>query len=1157
MNIRKIGFGMLAALVVGLLTVSFLFPFRGGAANSAAQAQGNDNESQTSNPEHAGPPNFDAFAASAERDGAKQQKSQSAAQRGANGRLNQFEPRIGVPTFLWASDLGAVRKSDADGAAFKNDIEGAAREHLSKNASAYRLESGDVLSAKLASIHDTGKGAIIVKFKQSLGNVEVFRDEINVIMNRSLQLLAISGYITGDHTSSSVVSSDFQLRAEDVVAKAVQDLTGTAFDPSVLRRLAADPRQSKSKGGKIQNPYIKFTADNSALQQIAFGDEPARAKKVLFHMPDSYIPAYYVEVSVQVPSDRTGILSLSGEAQLEELAYSYVISAQDGQVLFRKNMIAESEYTYRVWADPVTKFPYDTPAGNDPHPKLIAQPDGAQSPFVAMSDVTLQNYPFSKNDPWLAPGATETVGNNVDAFANLFNPDGYGPIAAPANPATGDFRAQITGADQFLHTHIPDASPTTAEARQASVQQLFYNINFLHDWFYDSGFDEASGNAQNSNFGRGGLENDSMKGQVQDVAGRNNANMLTPADGARPRMRMYVFDSNALKYLDVQAPAAAAGQRTVGTAAFGPQSFDITNEIVYAAPINGCTALTNAAQVAGKFVMVDMTGGSGTCSIGTKLNNGMSAGAAGFILVYQSSSPNSAVNVTGSLPSFTIPFLSISWNGAATIKTEIAAANTVTARMRRDAGTERDGTLDNQIVFHEWGHYISNRLIANSAGLNTNHSGGMGEGWGDFTAMMLTVRQEDTLTPTNTNWNGAYALATYATSGSGNNGYYFGIRRYPYSTDMAINPLTFKHIEDGVALPNDVPSRAGGLNSQVHNTGEVWATMLWEGYAALLRDTQGSSPRLTFDQAQERMKNYLVAGLKMTPPSPTFLEARDGVLAAAFANDPVDGELFAQAFARRGAGTLAVAPDRYSSNNAGVVESFTTGSNLAITGISVDDGIASCDNDNILDNAERGRLNVTIKNPGGATLDNAVATVSSSNPKVTFPNGAVINFPPVGILQSATASIEIAANGLGHMEAAGFTVSVESPETATSGPVTRHLVEFLNFNESPASSATENVESLNPPWSITKDASLDWGNTGKWTRAEDTGTDGHHWHGPSASMASDHYLTSPVLQTGAGNLTISFKHRFDFEFDGGGNYDGGVIEVSTNGGATWADLNAT
>ena len=60
-------------------------------------------------------------------------------------------------------------------------------------------------------------------------------------------------------------------------------------------------------------------------------------------------------------------------------------------------------------------------------------------------------------------------------------------------------------------------------------------VNWLHDWYYDAGFDEAAGNAQTDNYGRGGLAGDNIKTQAQDYSGTNNANMQTPADGARPR----------------------------------------------------------------------------------------------------------------------------------------------------------------------------------------------------------------------------------------------------------------------------------------------------------------------------------------------------------------------------------------------------------------------------------------------------------------------------------------------------------------------------------------------------------------------------------------------------------------------------------------------
>ena len=46
-----------------------------------------------------------------------------------------------------------------------------------------------------------------------------------------------------------------------------------------------------------------------------------------------------------------------------------------------------------------------------------------------------------------------------------------------------------------------------------------------------------------------------------------------------------------------------------------------------------------------------------------------------------------------------------------------------------------------------------------------------------------------------------------------------GIRRYPYSTDMSINPHTFSAV---------------AANTEVHAFGEVWAAMLWDLYWAMV-----------------------------------------------------------------------------------------------------------------------------------------------------------------------------------------------------------------------------------------------------------------------------------------------------------------------------------
>jgi hypothetical protein len=346
----------------------------------------------------------------------------------------------------------------------------------------------------------------------------------------------------------------------------------------------------------------------------------------------------------------------------------------------------------------------------------------------------------------------------------------------------------------------------------------------------------------------------------------------------------------------------------------------------------------------------------------------------------------------------------------------------------------------------------------------------MGEGWSDFNAMMLTVRADDTAIPSNAAFNGAYALATFATSGvpfngSANQGYYFGIRRYPYSTDLAKNPLTFKHITNGVVLPVGPPvafGASGSNNSEAHNTGEVWITMLWECYAALLRDTLGASPRLTFQQAQDRMKQYLIAALKVTPTVPTFTEARDALLAVTLASDPVDYVAFRLAFARRGAGLHAVSPDRFSGTNAGVVEDFSTGPELSFAGATLDDSLGSCDSDDVVDHGEYGRLTVTLRNTGTTSLSATTATISTS-PDVWYPLGNTLTFAAMVPGTTASASLRIAYLGtVTGIQQLDFQVDYTDSQL-TGGPLSKTVGFRTNTDEVAGASATDTVEAVAPP----------------------------------------------------------------------------------------------
>jgi hypothetical protein len=1043
----------------------------------------------------------------------------SPAARSALSRLTtpgskvHIEARLGVPTFLWANR--EIAAPDTRNRSTEPVEITAAREHLSKFILPYQLEEYDVENAPVASIHNTGRGAIIVRFRQSINGFEVFRDEVKVIMNRKLELVAISGYLP---STSVGISSAFRLGQDEAVSSSFRHLTGKGL-------AVKNVSPSVGEGG-----YTLFALTATAQQALDISvSHLARSKPVLFHLPGSLVPGYYVELFDSTNDSAAGSL------------YAYVISAVDGSILYRQSLTASDSFSYRVWAQSSAPFlPHDGPQGTTASPHPTGLPDGFQPTLTVPTLVTLQNSPFSQSDPWLPTNATESVGNNVDAYVDIVSPDGF-------TPQKGDFRAATNGIRTFDYTYDPLLPPSSVSQRMASLTQLFFSLNFLHDWFYDSGFNEAAGNAQMDNFGRGGLGGDRILAEGQDFGGRNDANMSTPADGSSPRMQVYLWDGPQIRHVQVNSPAAIAGQYEAGFAVFGPAAFDISGNLVLvndgsAAPTLACNSrFANGSEVRNNIAIIDR----GTCNFDDKVSNAQRNGAIAVIIVNNVAGGPILMGATSTHGGPRIPVLSVSLNDGNLIKAALVE-NAVNTTLFRQPTPDLDAALDNQIAAHEWAHYLSNRL----ASLGNQVGAGMGEGWSDFVALLMTVREEDSAQAANDHWQGVYPLASYALGAEAPENYYFGVRRVPYSTDFSKDPLTFRHIADGEELPTSVPIRDFGIeNSEVHNTGEIWTTMLWECYAALLRDTLGNTPRLTFSEAQQRMKDYLVASLKATPSAPTMLEARDALLTVAFANDIADGLAFAQAFARRGAGYGAVAPDRFSlTNSPGLVESFDLGNSLTFAGAALTDNPDSCDPDGSLDNGETGKLTVTLLNNGYGNLTNTTVTLSSTDPNITFPNGNTVSNVASSPFHEVSVDVPVHLSGATGIKVVDFTIEFTDPDLSVA-PTPVQFSAAANYDVTLASAASETVEAPLDllPWvrNATPEAA-------QWTQTEIAPLD-HRWHGPDFPATSLTALVTPVLNVGPGNFSFSFIHRYGFEFSKSTNWDGGVIEISEDG-VTWTDI---
>ncbi|MDI3289203.1 M36 family metallopeptidase [Polyangium sp. 15x6] len=1036
------------------------------------------------------------------------------------GGVTGVDEKRGVPTFFWAPKGGwkAPGAQTATPAA-------SARLYLEHYAYLYGVGKRAIDAAVPVVVNDVTGGGIIVVFRQNVDGIEVFQNDVKVLMTRSRELVAIGGNLHPSATPGMKRGKNFKLDAATAVSRAFNDFFATKVPASSFR----DKK-------KPEHGYAFYDLVDSAETAHIELTRPARIKKVYFPMPDRLVSAYYVEI-------------WGGQKGLhnDEL-YAYVIAADDGRLLMRADRTHDAAFSYRVWSDGAPKYtPTEGPmADYAPHPTGV--PDGSAPAFISPILVTIDGFntnPQGTFDPWLPAGATETSGNNVDAYADHQDPQGL---------SAGEYRANVTAPGVFDRVYDTAQNPdVTQDQVKAAITQLFFLNNYLHDYWYDSGFNEAAGNAQVNNYGRGGFGNDAILAEAQDgyhnaTPSLDNANMSTPSDGTQPRMQMFVWSGPPNASLTVNPGGATY---PTGVASFGLQTFNTTAEVALA--VDNSTDTTNdtpgtfndacqalVGNYAGKIVLADR----GSCDFNVKADNAENAGAAGIIIANHLTPglPPSPMGESNPPIPVGIGALGVTKDVGAALK-EALQSGPVTATMFRADNTKRDGTIDNGVAAHEWGHYIHNRLVA----VNSIQARGMGEGWGDTVALHTLIREGD-------DPNGVYATAVYGGATFGDSAY-FGIRRYPYTTDFTKNALTFKHIQAGEALPTGMPTQPlAAENEEVHNTGEIWATMVLEGYAKLLEDAYTATPRHTFDEAKRKMANYLTGGMQLAPANPTFTEQRDGILATAIAANVDDFADLAAGFTIRGAGSCAVSPPRNSTDNVGVIESYEAAPQPVLVSVDFDDSVLSCDNDGILDNSEIGKVTVEVRNQGWGPLVGGTVTVSSTNPNVSFPNGASAVLPSTNILASSTTTVQIAlADSVASVTDLQLKVDVAAPGSC-SPTISDTSVRKAHFDSIPNAATQELWESNIETWTA-KNAS---GPSDKWARIRPLTTSSNVLaHGEANAGVSDERYESPDFVVGSGNLTMSLVHRYQFERSGtpATNWDGGIIELSQDGGQTWVNIN--
>jgi hypothetical protein len=972
--------------------------------------------------------------------------------------------------------------------------EAAARDHVAALAPLWLQQSPAASTATLVEngVQPLRNGAKVVKLSQQIGGVVVNQAEIRVLMHADGALAAVSGALLPATVKPNFVSSP-----REALGHALDEQYGTAR-----------PQVAITEAGETGGWQSLQVASTPEIQVTS-----ARARRELVKVGDHLTEAYAIEVEGNAAPDPRADSSFPTYSM-----HRYLVADAGGKILRNTDLVANDAYVYRSYFETTgNRRPLDGPLQSfAPHPTGV--PDGSAPGFVPANLVVMEAF-NGPGDKWLADNATTTSGNNAVTFADLDDNRVFGGA---------DVRPEVKSGRILNYSYSHDIGPLDApDQSKAAAVNVFFMVNWMHDWWYDSGFTEATANAQVDNFGRGGVAGDPIFIEAQagaNVGLRNNANMATPSDGAQPRMRMYLWTSGTQTSLTT--PAGAVRSESF---AAGPRNFDLIGDVALATDAtapndDACQPITSA--VAGKIALVTF---SGVCGSAATVNSVKAAGAIGVILA--DGTLDDPRGFAGSAAA-NIPGLAIGKTDGAALAAALAAGPVTVELQSQISGPERDGDLDNTVVAHEWGHYLHHRL----SDCGALQCSGMSEGWGDFNALMMMVRDGD-------NRDGVYGMAPYAIADGTPDTAYFGLRRFPYSRDRTKNNLSFRHIGDENPLPTNTLGHPGGANSEVHNTGEIWATMMWEALN-VLADQHGVTV------ARRRMSDYIVAGLLLAPTDPTFTEQRDALLAAASALDTDDMILMAAAFAGRGAGSCAISPSNDSPNNAGVVESGTLAGKLAVGGVSlVDDGI-SCDHDGYLDPGESGTLHVTVANNGILTAENLTITASTANTGIRL--GAPLKVAALQPFSNASLSIPVTLlPSAPRNTLVAIKLHVTGENVCDKAGVDITLPIRTGVDDVPNASSTDHADTKLVAWQAAGDfAAQVWGHT-----LEANGN--QLFFGKDSGFPTDTQFTSPPLVVSTTQpFVFKFQHSYNFEGAPGQLFDGGMIEISLNGGTTWSDVTA-
>jgi extracellular elastinolytic metalloproteinase len=389
--------------------------------------------------------------------------------------LVSINPTTGTPDNL--TSLDGYLTSPSNGLP-RNIVLSYVRDH----ASALGLTKADVGTLRLRSTYRDPAGIQHLSWIQTIDGIPVFGNGLRAHVAKDGRLISLQGApVSGLRSLTGDLSTTPEVGPEAARETAAEDVGGEVDSDAVESESPSGATDWSN--GDYSDPVWFVTADGARLAWSTF--------------------------------------TQAGDT----LAYSHVIDAETGDVLYRNDLVDFDKGDAKV---------YDYYPGAD------------QGGSARVVNLVKRGW-LKRNAAWLA-------GPNVSAFADVNDDNAIGTNEKTRVPGTkrkAQFTLQRFGRNplcspRFICTWNANAAFSWRKNKNADVTNAFYLANRFHDYLAQQpiGFTNRAGNFERVDGDPvllNALDGANTANGFPDGLHIDNANMFTPPDGTPPTMQMYLW----------------------------------------------------------------------------------------------------------------------------------------------------------------------------------------------------------------------------------------------------------------------------------------------------------------------------------------------------------------------------------------------------------------------------------------------------------------------------------------------------------------------------------------------------------------------------------------------------------------------------------------